>query len=86
MIKNSGAKIADWIIAFVCAIIILVCLLPVINVLARSLSSADALIRGKVLLWPVGFNFDAYSKLLSDPKYTWSLEWTAILTVICASI
>jgi putative aldouronate transport system permease protein len=57
--------------------------LPLLNVLARSLSSKEALIRNKVLLWPIGINFEAYSSVLSDMKYVWSLGWTAILTVIC---
>lgn len=83
MIKSKKTKIGDWIIAFICFLLIMICLLPLLNILARSLSSKDALIRNKVLLWPVGFNFDAYSSVLSDMKYVWSLGWTAILTVIC---
>lgn len=83
MIKSKATKIGDLIIAFICLLLILICLLPLLNVLARSLSSADALIRNKVVLWPVGWNLDAYRTVLGDPKYVWSLGWTAILTVIC---
>lgn len=86
MIKSRSTKLGDWIIAFICFLIILVCLLPLLNVLARSLSSADALIKNKVLLWPVDFNFEAYQKVLGDSKYVWSLAWTAILTVICTVV
>jgi len=70
------------IVAFLCFIVILLCLLPMINVLSRSVSSSDALVRNEVLLWPKGFNIDAYKMILGDPKYTWSLVWTAIITVI----
>src|SRR5690606_35222763 len=83
MIKSRKTQIGDWIIAFVCFLIILICLLPVLNVLARSLSSSDALIRNEVILWPKGWNLDAYKTVLGDSKYVWSLAWTAILTVIC---
>jgi len=83
MVKSRSAKIGDWIIVIICIWCILVCLLPVLNILARSLSSADALIKNEVLLWPKGLNFDAYAMVLGDSKYTWSLAWTAILTVIC---
>lgn len=83
MIKSKATKIGDWVVVFICCLIILVCLLPLLYVLARSLSSTDALIRNKVILWPVGLNFDAYKTVLSDAKYVWSLGWTAILTVIC---
>ncbi|REJ21697.1 MAG: ABC transporter permease [Thermobacillus sp.] len=83
MVKTKSAKIGDWVVVFICLILIFVCLLPVLTILARSLSSADALIKNEVLLWPKGLNFDAYTTVLGDSKYTWSLAWTAILTVIC---
>ncbi|WFR56549.1 carbohydrate ABC transporter permease [Anaerocolumna sp. AGMB13025] len=83
MIKSKATKIGDLVVAFICCLIILVCLLPLLYVLARSLSSTDALIRNKVILWPVGLNFDAYKTVLSDAKYIWSIGWTAILTIIC---
>lgn len=83
MIKSKSTKIGDWIIAFFCTLCILVCLLPLLNILARSLSSADALIKNSVLIFPVDLNFDAYATVLSDTKYTWALLWTAILTVVC---
>ena len=52
------------------------------QILARSLSSSEALIRNEVLLWPKGLNLNAYRLVLSDAKYTWSLLWTAIFTVV----
>ncbi|MDR0326047.1 MAG: carbohydrate ABC transporter permease [Oscillospiraceae bacterium] len=82
MIKSRSTKLGDWVIAFVCFIIILICILPLINIIARSLSNADALMRGEVFLLPKGWNFTAYQRVLTDSKYTWSLGWTAILTVM----
>jgi putative aldouronate transport system permease protein len=82
VIKSRTTKIGDWVITVICFIVILICLLPLLNVLARSLSSADALMRNEVLLFPKGWNFDAYKMVLKDSKYVWSLGWTAILTVI----
>ncbi|MFX3636706.1 MAG: carbohydrate ABC transporter permease [Candidatus Pristimantibacillus sp.] len=82
MIKSKSTRIGDWIIVLFCILCVLVCLLPLLNILARSLSSADALVRNEVLLLPVGLNFDAYSIVLGDSKYTWSLLWTVILTVV----
>lgn len=82
MIKSKGTKIGDWIIAIYCFMCVLVCLLPLLNILARSLSSAESLVKNEVLLFPIGLNFEAYSIVLGDSKYTWALLWTAILTVI----
>ena len=86
MIKSRGSKIVDWIIVFICFLMILICLLPLMNVLSRSLSSPSALIRNEVMLWPKDLNFDAYEMVLGTSKYTWSLLWTAILTVICTCV
>ncbi len=86
MIKSKATQMGDRIIAAVCLLLMFICLVPLLNVLARSLSSTDALIRNEVLLWPKGWNLDAYATVLKDAKYTWSLQWTAILTVICTFV
>ncbi len=86
MIKSNRTKIGDWFVAILCFLLILIFVLPVLNILARSLSSSDAIIKNEVTLWPKGFNLEAYRMVLSDSKYTWSLAWTAILTVICTIV
>jgi putative aldouronate transport system permease protein len=54
-----------------------------INLLAKSVSGTDFLIKKEVYLWPKGFNVDAYMHVLKDPKYIKSFAWTAFLTVGC---
>ena len=83
MIKSQKTRVGDFIIAFIIFLTMLICLLPMVNVLASSLSSSEHLIRNDVFLWPKGWNFEAYKTILSDSKYTWSLAWTGILTVVC---
>ena len=83
MDKKKKITVGDVVVLIFCCILILICLLPLLNILARSLSSADALVRNKVTLIPVDFNLDAYAMVLKDSKYTNSLLWTALLTVIC---
>ena len=82
-IHSLKTRIGDWIIVFICVLIALVCLLPMINLLARSLSGTDYLIKHEVYLLPKGFNFDAYATVLKDPKYIKAFVWTVLLTVIC---
>lgn len=48
------------------AIIGFVAVYPLIYVLSASVSTTDAVITGKVLLFPIGVNFDAYKKVLGD--------------------
>lgn len=83
MIKSKKTRTTDLIIAAICFFFMLLCLLPMVYVLACSLSSADALVKNEVFLWPKGWNIEAYKTVLTTEKYTRSLGWTAILTVIC---
>jgi putative aldouronate transport system permease protein len=84
--KSPGANpvtAGDIFITIMCAGLILICLLPMVNLAARSLSSANALVRNQVTLIPVGLNWDAYTTILHDARYIRSLWWTAALTVVC---
>ncbi|MDR1399707.1 MAG: carbohydrate ABC transporter permease [Treponema sp.] len=83
VLSANPVTIGDILIAILCVGLILICILPMINLLARSLSSANALVRNQVTLLPVGLNFDAYTTILNDARYIRSLWWTAFLTVVC---
>lgn len=83
MIKSKKTRMGDLIIAAICFVLMLLCLLPMLHVLACSLSSADALVKNEVFIIPKGWNVDAYATVLSTEKYVRSLGWTAILTVLC---
>jgi putative aldouronate transport system permease protein len=82
-IHSLKTKVGDWVIVVICVLIAIICLLPMVNLLARSLSGTDHLIKNEVYLWPKGWNIQAYSTVLSDPKYIKAFGWTALLTVIC---
>lgn len=82
-VRSTSSKIGDWLFVLLCVIVSAVCLLPMIHLLAKSLSGSDFLIRHEVWLWPKGLNFDAYTNVLTDPKYIRSFGWTVFLTVIC---
>ncbi len=83
MIKSKQTKTGDIIIVIICLLLIFICLVPMLNVLARSLSSSNYLIRNEVILWPKGWNLDAYKTVLGNAKYVHSLWYTALLTVGC---
>ncbi len=83
MIKSRKTRTGDLIIAAVCFIFMLACLLPMVHVLASSLSSPESLIRNEVFLWPKGWNIEAYKTVLTTEKYVRSLGFTAVLTVGC---
>lgn len=82
-VKSTSAKIGDWIFVFICVIISLICIIPMLNLAAKSLSSTQHLIRHEVFLLPKGLNFEAYGTVLSDPKYQRAFLWTTFLTLVC---
>ena len=82
-VKSTSSKIGDWCFVLLCVIVGAICLLPMVHLLAKSLSGTDYLVRHEVSLWPKGFNFDAYLTVLKDPKYVRAFFWTVFLTMVC---
>ncbi|SES15970.1 putative aldouronate transport system permease protein [Butyrivibrio fibrisolvens] len=81
-VKSKKAMFGDWIFVLICVIISLICIIPMINLLARSLSSTDALVRHEVYLLPKGLNFGAYATVFKDMKYINAFVYTVILTLV----
>lgn len=84
--ENRSVKhtqLSDVIFIIVCCLVLVICLLPMVNLLAKSLSGADYLVKHEVYLIPKGWSLSAYGTVLSDPKYIKSFFWTVFLTVIC---
>ena len=73
----------DWVFVIICVIVSLICVIPMINLLAKSLSGTEYLVRNEVYLIPKGFNINAYITVLKDVKYIRSFFWTVFLTFIC---
>jgi putative aldouronate transport system permease protein len=71
----------DLIIAFICFGIMLLCLLPMLNIFARSFSSPLAIVNRMVTFWPVWPTLENYRYVFLDPAFSRSMLWTAILTV-----
>ena len=82
-IKSTGEKAWDMFFVILCLIVSAICVIPMLNLLAKSLSGTDFLVRNEVYLLPKGLNFNAYSTVLKDPKYIRAFVWTVSLTVIC---
>jgi len=85
-IKSAKAKIGDWVFVGICVIVSLICVLPMINLLAKSLSGSEALVRNDVYLLPKGLNFDAYLQVFKNSKYVWAFFWTVFLTFVCTMV
>jgi len=93
-IKTKETKMGDFIVIAICVFVILLCIMPMLNLLAQSLSSSQSVINNKVSFLPVihnheknefhyGMTMESYRYVFLDPLFTRSMWWTAILTVIC---
>ena len=81
-LRVNKVKTGDVVFVVLCVLVIIVCVLPMINLLAKSLSGSDYLVKREVYLLPKGFNLSAYKTVLSDMKYIRAFVWTAFLTVV----
>ena len=85
-VESTSAKVGDWIFVLICVLVSIICVVPMLNLLAKSLSSTDYLVRNEIYLWPKGFNVDAYATVLKDPKYIRAFFWTVFLTAVCTLV
>jgi putative aldouronate transport system permease protein len=69
------------IVVLVCLIAIAVCLLPMMNVLAVSLSSKAAITRNLVYFWPVDLDLEAYKSVFNDSGMRHTLWLSVVVTV-----
>ncbi|MDR2807795.1 MAG: carbohydrate ABC transporter permease [Spirochaetaceae bacterium] len=86
MIKSQSRKIGDIAIALVCLLIIIICLFPMLNLFARSLSDPMAIVNRRVSFLPVDPTLESYQYVFQDPSFSRSMIWTAFLTVICTIV
>ena len=76
------SQIAIWLVVLLFA---LSCLLPLLNMVAISLSGSDAVAANKVGLWPVDFTITTYNKLLGDSQF-WHSFWISVKRVVIGTL
>ncbi len=57
-----------------------VCIIPIINLLAMSLSSSQAILNNRVTLFPVDITLDAYDYVIHNSKF-WRSVWVSVMRV-----
>ena len=85
-IKSGKTKFGDGIFVFVCILLSALCIIPMLNLLARSLSASEFLVKHEVYLIPKGWSVEAYAMVLSDMKYIKAFLWTVFLTLVCTIV
>lgn len=79
--SNKKAQLFQVGLSLIFILITIVSLIPILHVVAISLSSKQSILSGAVSLFPVGFNTEAYSKVLSNVNFMGSFAFTIILTL-----
>ena len=67
--KTTRVDAFTWINVFILTFLSLMCLLPIINVLAISFSARGPVEAGRVVFWPVDFTTAAYEYVLKDSGF-----------------
>ena len=76
------AKAAIWLIVI---LMTASCLLPLVNMVAISFSSSNAVASNQVGLWPVEFTATTYQKLLNDSQF-WASFWISVQRVVLGTL
>ena len=85
MKAKPGKIISQIVIWLVVLLFALSCLLPLLNMVAISLSGSDAVAANKVGLWPVDFTITTYNKLLGDSQF-WHSFWISVKRVVIGTL
>lgn len=80
--KSKGYKIFSFFNYIFLILIALSCFLPMLHLLAQSLSSKAAINGNLVSFWPVDFNADAYVKTFKNSNFTGSMQVSVFRTVL----
>ncbi len=80
--KSFGDILADVIIYLVFGIFALACIFPIYYIFINSVSNNDAVNRGEVLIWPVGFHIQNYLDIIDQPDIGTAIINTLVRTFL----
>jgi len=80
--RNIGDKVANALIYIILILVSLTCILPILHVLAKSLSADRFVMEKSVYILPKGFTLAAFERVIGDPSMVRSLVYTIIVTVL----
>lgn len=83
---KHGSRAVDVALYTIMTLLALITVYPVLFILANSVSDPQAVTRGQVWLWPVGFSLEAYKRTLSSTAmiraFFNSVGYTALITML----
>lgn len=83
IISNKGSdKILNYLIYIALIFMFLITAIPLVNLVAVSLSSSSPIMRGEVTLLPVDFNIEPFKYVFSSKLFISSIRISAIISVV----
>lgn len=79
-INSKSSKIFQFVLSAIFIIITILTLIPILRVLSVSISSKNAILTGKVFIYPVEFTMEAYQKVFGNSNFIHSFLYTIALT------
>lgn len=64
----------------------MIAIIPVLRVISISFSGRDAINKGQVFIFPIGFNVDAYAKALKSGTFVSSFGYSIILMAVVTAV
>lgn len=84
--KSLSSRLFTLVNGFLLVVMALLCLLPVLHVLALSLSSNSAVTAGRVMFWPVDFTLSSYKFAMMDSQFLRSFGISVLRVVLGTTI
>ncbi|MDF2659796.1 MAG: transporter permease [Paenibacillus sp.] len=81
-LRTRGEMIFEWVNYVLLSLVILACLIPVLNIAAKSLSDEASVMAGEVTIWPVHFTTAAYDIVLGSQKFITSFRNSVFITIV----
>ena len=60
-------------------IITIIAMVPILRVISMSFSTKEAILAGKVMVWPVGFTLEAYDRALNSGSFVRAFGYSIVL-------
>lgn len=79
--ESMGSKVSRVLLNIMLGLITLTCIIPVIHVVAKSLSTDAYVLANRVVLIPMGFTLEAYKKIFMDATILRSMFISIVITI-----
>lgn len=84
--NTLSSRIFDLLNIIIMLFISLICLIPFLNIIAISLSSAGPIVSGKITIFPIDVTVDSYKSVIRNSSMIRAFTFTIVLTILYTAI